>query len=114
VVENTDARSRDYEKIKDRFRPGHADYTYQQKNTASADHRGGGRSSARETVDAGRGGRHRRQTAPPGALGIRDSAAMPATDRRPRGSIPVDPPNSPTSNPFFCPDPPRGSRSWKS
>ena len=31
AIENTDARSRDYEKIKDRFRPGHADYTYQQK-----------------------------------------------------------------------------------
>ena len=31
LIENTDARSRDYEKIKDRFRPGHADYTYQQK-----------------------------------------------------------------------------------
>src|SRR6186997_2113164 len=49
LIENTDARSRDYEKIKDRFRPGHADYTYQQKY-AFRDYRGGGRSSARETV----------------------------------------------------------------
>jgi chorismate synthase len=49
VVENTDARSRDYDKIKDRFRPGHADYTYQQKY-GLRDYRGGGRSSARETV----------------------------------------------------------------
>ncbi len=49
LIENTDARSRDYEKIKDRFRPGHADYTYQQKYGVR-DHRGGGRSSARETV----------------------------------------------------------------
>src|SRR5688500_3922071 len=49
VIENTDARSRDYEKIKDRFRPGHADYTYQQK-FGFRDYRGGGRSSARETV----------------------------------------------------------------
>src|SRR5579862_9553208 len=49
LIENTDARSRDYEKIKDRFRPGHADYTYQQKY-GLRDHRGGGRSSARETV----------------------------------------------------------------
>src|SRR2546426_1080927 len=31
LIDNTDARSRDYDKIKDRFRPGHADYTYQQK-----------------------------------------------------------------------------------
>ena len=49
LIENTDARSRDYEKIKDRFRPGHADYTYQQKY-GRRDYRGGGRSSARETV----------------------------------------------------------------
>ena len=42
-------RSRDYDKIKDRFRPGHADYTYQQKY-GFRDYRGGGRSSARETV----------------------------------------------------------------
>jgi chorismate synthase len=49
LVENTDQRSYDYEKIKDRFRPGHADYTYQQKYGVR-DYRGGGRSSARETV----------------------------------------------------------------
>src|SRR5580698_1429204 len=49
LIENTDARSRDYDKIKDRFRPGHADYTYQHKY-GLRDYRGGGRSSARETV----------------------------------------------------------------
>ena len=49
MVENTDQRTYDYEKIKDRFRPGHADYTYQQKY-GFRDYRGGGRSSARETV----------------------------------------------------------------
>jgi chorismate synthase len=49
LVENVDQRSRDYEKIKDRFRPGHADYTYEQKY-GIRDYRGGGRSSARETV----------------------------------------------------------------
>jgi chorismate synthase len=49
LVENTDQRSYDYEKIKDRFRPGHADYTYQQKY-GFRDYRGGGRASARETV----------------------------------------------------------------
>jgi len=48
-VENVDQRSRDYTKIKDSFRPGHADYTYQQKY-GIRDYRGGGRSSARETV----------------------------------------------------------------
>lgn len=49
LVRNTDARSRDYAKIADRFRPGHADYTYWQKYGVR-DPRGGGRSSARETT----------------------------------------------------------------
>lgn len=49
LIENTDQRSRDYEKIKASFRPGHADYTYQQKY-GIRDYRGGGRSSARETA----------------------------------------------------------------
>lgn len=49
VVENTDARSKDYDKIKDQFRPGHADYTYHHKY-GIRDYRGGGRSSARETA----------------------------------------------------------------
>ena len=49
LIENTDQRSHDYSKIMDRFRPGHADYTYQQKY-GMRDYRGGGRSSARETA----------------------------------------------------------------
>ncbi len=49
MVGNTDQRSRDYGDIKDKFRPGHADYTYQQKY-GIRDYRGGGRSSARETT----------------------------------------------------------------
>jgi chorismate synthase len=49
LIENTDQRSQDYSKIMDRFRPGHADYTYQQKY-GLRDYRGGGRSSARETA----------------------------------------------------------------
>jgi chorismate synthase len=49
IIDNEDQRSRDYEKIKDRFRPGHADYAYQQKY-GFRDYRGGGRSSARITV----------------------------------------------------------------
>ena len=49
VIHNTDQRSKDYSKIMDRFRPGHADYTYQQKYGVR-DYRGGGRSSARETA----------------------------------------------------------------
>ena len=49
IVDNVDARGRDYEKNKDRFRPGHADYAYQQKY-GFRDYRGGGRASARITV----------------------------------------------------------------
>jgi chorismate synthase len=49
LVENTDARSRDYSDIKSQFRPGHADFTYWQKY-GIRDYRGGGRSSARETT----------------------------------------------------------------
>ncbi len=49
LIENTDQRSKDYARILDRFRPGHADYTYQQKYGVR-DYRGGGRSSARETA----------------------------------------------------------------
>lgn len=49
MIENTDQRSKDYSKIKDQFRPAHADYTYHQKYGVR-DYRGGGRSSARETA----------------------------------------------------------------
>lgn len=49
IIENADQRSRDYDKIKDQFRPAHADYTYQQKY-GIRDYRGGGRASARETA----------------------------------------------------------------
>lgn len=49
LIRNTDQRSRDYSKIKDLFRPGHADYTYRQKY-GIRDYRGGGRQSARETA----------------------------------------------------------------
>lgn len=49
LIRNTDQRSKDYAEILDRFRPGHADYTYQQKY-GTRDYRGGGRSSARETA----------------------------------------------------------------
>lgn len=49
MIENTDQRSKDYGDIKDKFRPGHADYTYIEKY-GIRDYRGGGRSSARETA----------------------------------------------------------------
>ena len=49
IIRNKDARSKDYEKIKDQFRPSHADFTYEEKY-GLRDYRGGGRSSARETA----------------------------------------------------------------
>lgn len=49
MIRNQDARSKDYSDIKDKFRPGHADYAYWKKY-GRRDYRGGGRSSARETA----------------------------------------------------------------
>ena len=102
LIENTDARSRDYERIKDRFRPGHADYTYQQKYGVR-DYRGGGRSSARETVmRTAAGAIARRYLAQ--RLGVRIYGYLSQV-----GSLvlePVDPAFA-YQNPFFCPDPGR-------
>jgi chorismate synthase len=102
VIENTDARSRDYEKIKDRFRPGHADYTYQQKYGVR-DYRGGGRASARETVmRTAAGGIARRYLAE--RLGVRIYGYLSQVGALSLEA--VDPPFA-YQNPFFCPDPKR-------
>jgi chorismate synthase len=102
MIENEDQRSRDYEKIKDRFRPGHADYTYTQKY-GFRDYRGGGRSSARETVARVAAGaiarkylRERLNVTIQGYL-----AQM--------GNIVLEPksPAAAYDNPFFSPDPAR-------
>src|SRR5579885_3660127 len=50
LIENVDARGKDYAEIRDKFRPGHADYTYWAKYDGIRDYRGGGRQSARETA----------------------------------------------------------------
>ncbi len=102
LVENTDARSRDYEKIKDRFRPGHADYTYQQKY-GFRDYRGGGRSSARETVmrvAAGAIAKKYLQS----RLGVSIHGYLSQI-----GALQIEPvaPATAYDNPFFCPDPAR-------
>ncbi len=101
LIENTDARSRDYEKIKDRFRPGHADYTYQHKY-GFRDYRGGGRSSARETVMRVAAGAIARKYLL--TLGVRISGYLSQI-----GALVIDPvaPQSAYDNPFFCPDPAR-------
>ncbi|HTT42632.1 MAG TPA: chorismate synthase [Steroidobacteraceae bacterium] len=102
LIENTDARSRDYEKIKDRFRPGHADYTYQQKY-GTRDYRGGGRSSARETVmRTAAGAIARRYLAQ--RLGVRIGGYLSQI-----GELQIEAvdPDAAEQNPFFCPDPAR-------
>src|SRR3954465_1803101 len=102
LVENEDQRSRDYEKIKDRFRPGHADYTYQQKYGVR-DYRGGGRSSARETVMRVAAGAIARKYLAE-RLGVRISGYLSQI-----GALQLDPvdPAFAYQNPFFCPDPSR-------
>ena len=102
LVENEDQRSRDYEKIKDRFRPGHADYTYQQKY-GFRDYRGGGRSSARETVmRVAAGAIARKYLAARAGVHISGYLAQ-------IGNLVLEPkePQSAYDNPFFCPDPAR-------
>jgi chorismate synthase len=102
MVENEDQRSRDYDKIKDRFRPGHADYTYQQKY-GFRDYRGGGRSSARETVMRVAAGAIARKYLRE-RLGVHIQGYLAQL-----GPLVLDPKNpaSAYENPFFCPDPGR-------
>jgi chorismate synthase len=102
LVENEDQRSRDYEKIKDRFRPGHADYTYQQKYGVR-DYRGGGRSSARETVMRVAAGAIARKYLND-RLGVTIHGYL--AQMGPLVLEPLDPPSA-YNNPFFCPDPSR-------
>jgi chorismate synthase len=102
LVENSDARSRDYERIKDRFRPGHADYTYQHKY-GFRDYRGGGRSSARETVMRVAAGAIARKYLAE-RLGVRIYGYLSQI-----GALVLEPrdPAAAYGNPFFCPDPER-------
>lgn len=102
LVENEDQRSRDYEKIKDRFRPGHADYTYQQKY-GFRDYRGGGRSSARETVMRVAAGAIARKYLRE-RLGVRIFGYL--AQMGPIVLEAVDPSGA-YGNPFFCPEPGR-------
>jgi chorismate synthase len=102
LVENLDQRPRDYAKIKDLFRPGHADYTYFRKY-GFRDYRGGGRSSARETVMRVAAGAIARKYLAE-RLGIRICAWVSQL-----GPIELAAPAPETvdDNPFFCADPDR-------
>jgi chorismate synthase len=102
LIENTDQRPRDYSEIADRFRPGHADYTYEQK-FGLRDYRGGGRSSARETVMRVAAGAIARKYLRE-RLGVRIYGYLSQL-----GPIELEAvaPETVDDNPFFCPDPAR-------
>ncbi len=99
LIWNTDQRSKDYSEIKDRYRPGHADYTYDAKY-GIRDYRGGGRSSARETAARVAAGAVARKIVP----GIKVRAAMiqMGTSKIERSRWDWE---AVDKNPFFCPDP---------
>lgn len=102
LIENQDQRSRDYGKIKDTFRPNHADYSYTQKY-GRRDYRGGGRASARETaVRVAAGAIARKYLRERLGIEIRGWLAQ-------MGDIVVEckDPSTVDDNPFFCPDPAR-------
>jgi chorismate synthase len=98
VIDNVDQRSKDYSDIKDKYRPGHADYTYDAKY-GLRDYRGGGRQSARETAMRVAAGAIARQVVP-GAT-VRGALVQMGPHRIDRARwdwAEVE------RNPFFCPD----------
>ncbi len=107
LIRNTDQRSRDYGDIKDKYRPGHADYTYERKY-GIRDYRGGGRSSARETAARVAAGAIARKVLGP-EIRIRGAMVQMGKSR-------IDPErwnwDAVGTNPFFCPDPVTAER-WQ-
>ncbi|HCP00171.1 MAG TPA: chorismate synthase [Rhodospirillaceae bacterium] len=104
MIENIDARSKDYSEIANKYRPGHADYTYDAKY-GIRDYRGGGRSSARETasrVAAGALARKVIDSLVPSCITVRGALVQ-------VGNMAIDRRNWDWSvigdNPFWCPDP---------
>jgi chorismate synthase len=107
LIENQDQRSRDYGEIKDRFRPGHADLTYELKY-GIRDHRGGGRSSARETAMRVAAGAVARKVLGPDVR-VRAAMVQLGDDRVDRANwdwAEVE------RNALFCPDPAAAGR-WE-
>lgn len=106
MIENTDQRSKDYSEIRDSYRPGHADFTYDAKY-GIRDYRGGGRSSARETASRVAGGAVARKVIP--NVTIRGALVQ-------MGPHKIDNKNWDWSevdrNPFFCPDA-RAAAQWE-
>jgi len=98
-IENVDARSKDYGPIKDQFRPGHADYTYEAKY-GIRDYRGGGRASARETAMRVAAGAIARKILGPDIV-LRGALVQMGGDRIDRARWDG---NEIERNPFWCPD----------
>ncbi len=100
VIYNQDARPKDYREIKDKFRPGHSDYTYLKKY-GTRDYRGGGRSSARETaMRVAAGAIARKYLFEKLGMRIRGYLAQLGPieiEHKEWGAV--------EQNPFFCPDP---------
>jgi chorismate synthase len=98
LIENTDQRSKDYSDIKDKFRPGHADFTYEAKY-GLRDYRGGGRSSARETASRVAAGAIARKIIP--GMNVRGALVQMGPHKVDREKWDWD---EIARNPFFCPD----------
>ncbi|NKI17278.1 chorismate synthase [Spongiibacter sp. KMU-166] len=100
LIENQDQRSKDYSKIKDRFRPMHADYSYEQKY-GLRDYRGGGRSSARETaMRVAAGAVAKKYLAEKHGVEVRGYLSQLGPIKAEKVDWDVV-----ETNPFFCPDP---------
>ncbi len=99
LIDNEDMRSKDYSEIKDKFRPGHADYTYQAKY-GIRDYRGGGRSSARETACRVAAGAIAHKILGSG-IRIRGALVQVGNDTIDHTAWDWEQVNA---NPFFCPD----------
>jgi len=98
LIENTDQRSKDYSEIKDKFRPGHADFSYEAKY-GLRDYRGGGRSSARETATRVAAGAIARKIMP--SVKVRGALVQMGPHKIDRERWDWD---EIARNPFFCPD----------
>jgi chorismate synthase len=98
LIENTDQRSKDYSEIKDKFRPGHADFTYEAKY-GLRDYRGGGRSSARETATRVAAGAIARKVL--AGVKVRGALVQMGPHKIDRANWDWD---EVANNPFFCPD----------
>jgi chorismate synthase len=99
VIENVDQRSKDYSEITDKYRPGHADYTYDIKY-GIRDYRGGGRQSARETATRVAAGAIARKVAP--GMRVRAALIQMGSHKIERARWNWE---EVERNPFFCPDP---------